>query len=173
MNTHRYVMLLVSLVAILTLSGCADTELRREDWAAVSRSGASRAYDKMRDHEVLNLSDIEDLSRHHVDPHIIVRYVRGTGAVYYLKDKQIHRMRKNGVDDEVIDYLVATGRNYQTGPYTPAYYPYNSYYPYGYDPVNDPLYGSFNINFFGFHGHHDHGGRHDGFHGGHGGHHHH
>jgi len=175
MTTSRYLALLLSLVAILALSGCAD-DMSREDWSAVSQSGATRVYAKMRNHDVLNLADIESLSSHHVPSDVIVRYLRSTGAVYYVNDKQSRRLRHSGVDDEVINYLHSTAVNYQNYPSAPypggpyPYYPYGSYYPYGYDPVNDPMYGSFYINGPLYYGrfHHSH---HGGFHGG--GHHHH
>jgi hypothetical protein len=165
-------MLLLSLVAILALSGCAE-EMTHEDWAAVSQSGANRVYAKMRDHDVLNLADIENLSQHHVPSNVIIHYLRSTGAVYYVNDKQSRRLRHNGVETDVIDYLHSTAvnyRNYPSASYPYAYYPYSPYYPYVYDPVNDPMYGSIYVNgpFYSGHFHHSH---HGGLHGG--GHHHH
>jgi hypothetical protein len=171
MKTYRYLLPFLSIVAILALAGCADTEMRKEDWAAVSKSGVKDIYQKMRDHDVLTLSDIEELSNHHVSSDIIVRYLRSTGAVYVVKGKQIHRLRKNGVSDEVIDYLVSTSwHTYPSGPYPYASYPSQPHYPYGLDPVNDPMYGSFYLidsPVFFHHFHHHHHGEHHG-----GGHHH-
>jgi hypothetical protein len=150
--------LLCLLAVPFFLAACGLTNQQKADDAAVQRSGVSAAtYDKMVHGDALSISDIENLSRARVNDGVILRYLRDQGTIYTLNTDEVIALRKAGVDQSVIDYMLQTARSYASEPY---FYDY----PYGYDPF---WYGPYGPGFYGGFGyyHHWHGG-------GHGGHHH-
>ncbi len=158
MKAFRYLVFLAPLL----LAACAPSAQQQADYAAVEHSNVTPAiYDKMVHGDDLSIHDIEQLSRAHVNPGIILRYVRDHGTVYYLSSGDIKEMQAAGVDPSIVDYMLQSARGgwWGNGPYP---YPYAGW---GYGPWWDGPYGPYGPGFGGviFIG----GGR-----GGHGGHHH-
>jgi hypothetical protein len=124
--------LLLVVTASSFLAACGPSSQELADQSAVERSGVSPAiYDKMVHDDNLSLSDVVALSHARVNPGIIIRYIRDHGTVYYLSSADFDYLRKNGVDQSVIDFMAQTGRVY--GPYDA--------YPYGPGPYPGPYYG--------------------------------
>ncbi len=141
--------LLALLVVPLVLAACGPTAQQQSDYVAVQHSGVSDAvYDKMVHGDALSLGDIENLSRAHVNDGVILRYIRDQGTIYTLNSADVTNLRRAGVSQSVVDYMLQTARQY-----------------YNYPPVYDPWYGPWWGPWYG-----------PGFYGGiyfHGGHHHH
>ena len=162
---------LLFLFLPLLLTACGLSPQQKADYARVESSGVSPAiYDKMLHGDDLSISDIESLSRNHISPAIILRYLRDHGTVYYLSSRDVRGLQKAGVDSSVIDYMLQTSRGRYGGPYPYGYGPYGPYGPYGYPYYGDPFY--FGPGFYGglYFGGHYHGG-YGGHGGGYGGHH--
>ena len=105
----------------LLLAACGLSPEQKADYARVQASGVSSAiYDKMVHGDALSLYDIKALSRAHVSDGIILRYLRDQGTVYFLNSDDVASLRKAGVSQSIIDYMLQTSRGY--GPY-----PYPSY----------------------------------------------
>ena len=83
----------------------------------------------MTDYEQLSLPDISELSRKHVPDGLIIHYLDTTRSVYVLRTDEVLRLRKNGVSNEVLDYMLKT----------PQFYAAN-YSPY---PFYDPWFGGY------------------------------
>jgi hypothetical protein len=117
--------LLALLVVPLVLAACGPTAQQQADYVAVQRSGVSDAvYDKMVHGDALSLADIENLSRSHVNDGIILRYIRDQGTIYTLNSADVTNLRRAGVSQSVVDYMLQSSRDF-----------------YDYPPVYDPWYG--------------------------------
>ncbi len=117
--------LLALLVVPLLVAACGPTAQQQADYAAVQRSGVAEAtYDKMIHGDALSLVDIENLSHAQVNDGVILRYLRDTGTVYTLNSADVINLRRAGVSQSVIDYMLQTAREY-----------------YDYPPVYDPWFG--------------------------------
>ena len=117
--------LLALLVIPLLLAACGPTAQQQADYAAVQRSGVAEAtYDKMVHGDPLSLIDIENLSRARVNDGVTLRYLRNTGTIYTLNSADVINLRRAGVSQSVIDYMLQTAREY-----------------YDYPPVYDPWFG--------------------------------
>ena len=98
-------------------------------------SGVSPAiYDKMVHGDQLSIYDIKSLSRAHVSDGVILRYLRNQGTVYELTTADVVGMRKSGVSESIIDYMLQTPRMY-----APDYFP--DYGPWWGDPYWGPYWG--------------------------------
>jgi hypothetical protein len=93
----------------------------------------------------LSLYDIKALTRAHVSDGVILRYLRDHGTVYYLNSDDITGLRKAGVSQSIVDYMLQTqqgngpaigvgvgygpywGGPYWGGPYWGPPYPYPYY----------------------------------------------
>jgi hypothetical protein len=116
-------------LAPLFLAACGPTSQQLADQNAVERSGVSPAiYDKMVHDDNLSISDVVALSHARVNPGVIIRYIRDHDTAYFLSSADFDYLRKNGVDQSVIDFMAQTGRGY--GPYDA--------YPYGPGPYYGP-----------------------------------
>jgi hypothetical protein len=109
----------------LFLAACGPDSQQLADQNAVERSGVSPAiYDKMVHDDNLSLSDIVALSQARVNPGIIIRYIRDHDTHYFLTPPDFDYLRKNGVDQSVIDFMAQTTAGYPPpGPYGPYYGP--------------------------------------------------
>jgi hypothetical protein len=119
--------LLLVFLLPLALAACGPTAQQQADDLAVQRSGVSSAtYDKMVHDDALSLSDIEDLSRADVNQGIILRYIRDHDTVYTLNSADVIHLRRAGVSQSVIDYMLRTAQNYYAYPgiYDPYYGPW-------------------------------------------------
>lgn len=149
---------LVVFVAPLLLTACGLSPQQKADYASVQQSGVSSAiYDKMMHSDDLSLYDIKSLSRAHVSDGVILRYLRDRGTVYNLNSDDVGGLRKAGVSQSIVDYMLQTSRIYGGG-----YYPGYGYGPYWGDPYwGGPYWGPYWGGGFyyggfhgGFHGHH-------------------
>ncbi len=142
--------LLILLVPLL-LTACGLSDQQKADYARVQRSGVSSAvYDKMVHGDDLSLYDIKALSHAGVSDGIILRYLRDQHTTYFLNSDDVSGLRKAGVSQSIVDYMLRTPQNYGPygnpsvsigvgyGPYwggpfwgPPYPYPY-AYYGYGY-----------------------------------------
>jgi hypothetical protein len=132
---------LLLLLAPLLLTACGLSEQQKADYASVQRSGASSAvYDKMVHGDPLSLYDIKALSRAGVSDAVTLRYLRDHGTTYYLNSDDVTGLRKAGVSQSIVDYMLQTPRN--NGPYLyPSIgigYGYDAYWG---DPFWDPGFG--------------------------------
>jgi hypothetical protein len=119
----KFLRLLVFLVP-LALTACGLSSQQKADYDSVQRSGVSSAiYDKMVHGDPLSLSDIKSLSRNGVSDAVIIRYIRDRGTVYTLSSGDVTSLRKAGVSQSVVDFMLQTAQN--PGPY---YYPYGPYW---------------------------------------------
>jgi hypothetical protein len=110
---------LAVLILPLFLAGCGLSEQQKADYASVERAGVSSAiYDKMIHGDALSLYDIKSMSRAGVSDGVIIRYIRDHGTVYYLSSDDVTGLRKAGVSQSVVDFMMAT-----PGYYGPAIYP--------------------------------------------------
>ena len=112
------------LLAPLLLTACGLSDQQKADYTAVQRSGVSSAiYDKMMHGDPLSLSDIKALARARVSDGVVLRYLRDQGTVYALNSSDVESLRKAGVSQSVIDYMLQTPQ--MNGPnYYPGYGPY-------------------------------------------------
>jgi hypothetical protein len=127
---------LLVLLAPLLLAACGLSEQQKADYNSVQRSGVSSAvYDKMMHGDALSLYDIKSLSRAHVSDAVTLRYLRDHGTVYNLNSADVESLRKAGVSQSIIDYMLQTAR--MDGP---DFYPGSPYWgdPYWYGPYWGP-----------------------------------
>jgi hypothetical protein len=116
------------------LAACGLTDQQKADYARVQRSGVSPAvYDKMVHQDALSLWDLKALARAGVSDAIVLRYLRDQHTVYYLSSDDVTGLRKAGVSQSVVDYMLQSPRQYSSSYY---YGPY----PYYYDPFFGPPY---------------------------------
>jgi hypothetical protein len=149
MKLLRFLVLLVPLF----FTACGLSPQQKADYARVQTSGVSPAvYDKMVHDDALSLYDIKALARAHVSDGVILRYLRDHGTVYYLNTGDVEGLRKAGVSQSIIDYMLQTSRAYG-----PDFYP--GYGPYWGDPYWGPYWGGgyWGGGYWGgggYHGHH-------------------
>ena len=140
MKLSRLFLLLVPLL----LTACGLSEQQKADYASVQRSGVSSAvYDKMVHGDDLSLYDIKALARAGVSDGVTLRYLRNSGTTYYLNSDDVAGLRKAGVSQSIVDYMLRTpstnvpvvvGVGVGYGPYwgDPFWGPYPYGYGYGY-----------------------------------------
>jgi hypothetical protein len=130
---------LVILLVPVLLTGCGLSNQQKADYASVERSGVNSAvYDKMAHGDDLSLYDIKALSRSGVSDAVTLRYLRDHGTTYYLSSDDVTGLRKAGVSQSVVDYMLETPRN--NNPYLYPNYGIG-YGPYWGDPFWGPGYG--------------------------------
>jgi hypothetical protein len=128
------------VLAPLLLAACGLSDQQKADYARVQASGVSSAvYDKMVHGDDLSLYDIKALSRARVSDGVILRYLRDQDTVYFLNSDEVAGLRRAGVSQSVVDYMLATPHMHG-----PAYYPAIGvgigYGPYWGDPFWGPPY---------------------------------
>jgi hypothetical protein len=136
----KFARLLLLLVPLL-LTACGLSEQQKADYASVQRSGVNSAvYDKMVHGDNLSLYDLKALSRAGVSDAVILRYLRNQGTTYFLSSDDVTSLRKAGVSQSVVDYMLQSSRQYGYG-YGSGPYGYPGY---GYDPFwGDPFWGPY------------------------------
>ena len=135
----KWLRFLPAVVAIGLLAGCS-TLTQNDRYMLQSHHVSPGLYTRMVDDDPLSLGDIIELSQKGVPADFIIHYIWDTRAVYRLSSNDVARLRKAGVSQRVIDYLLSVPRGYAqpySYPYpSGAYYPYPYYpYPYGYGPT--------------------------------------
>ena len=104
--------LLVLLLPLL-LTACGLSDQQKADYARVQSSGVSSAvYDKMVHGDDLSLYDIKALTRAHVSDGVILRYLRDHETVYFLNSDDVAGLRKAGVSQSIVDYMLQTPHMY-------------------------------------------------------------
>jgi|ERR1700722_6786570 len=136
--------LLILLVPLL-LTACGLSDQQKADYARVQTSGVSPAiYDKMVHGDALSLYDIKALSRAGVSDGIILRYLRDQHTIYNLNSDDVAGLRKAGVSQSIVDYMLQTPQMYGSDiyPYPYGYYGYGPYWggPYWGPPYPYPYY---------------------------------
>jgi hypothetical protein len=107
---------LLILIVPFFLAACELSPQQKSDYARVQSSGVSSAvYDKMVHGDDLSLYDIKALSRAGVSDGIILRYLRDQGTTYYLNSEDVSGLRKAGVSQSIVDYMLQTPQS--NGPY--------------------------------------------------------
>jgi hypothetical protein len=115
MKLSRLLILLVPLF----FTACGLSDQQKADYARVQTSGVSSAvYDKMVHDDALSLYDIKALARAHVSDGVILRYLRDHETVYYLNSDDVAGLRKAGVSQSIVDYMLQTPHMYG-----PDFYP--------------------------------------------------
>ena len=120
LSTRRLLALTAALAALL--AGCASLS-EKDRLTLRDHRVPAPLYEKMARREALTLAEIADLSARKVSPAFIVRYVDESLAEYLLTTEEILQLRRDGVSNEVIDFLISTPqRNAQLPGYSP-YWP--------------------------------------------------
>ena len=115
MKLSRLLILLVPLF----FTACGLSPQQKADYARVQTSGVSSAvYDKMVHDDNLSLYDIKALARAHVSDGVIFRYLRDHETVYFLNSDDVAGLRKAGVSQSIVDYMLQTPHMYG-----PDFYP--------------------------------------------------
>jgi hypothetical protein len=127
---------LLVLLVPLFFTACGLSDQQKADYASVQESGVSSAiYDKMVHGDALSLYDIKALSRARVSDAVILRYLRDQHTIYNLNSDDVAGLRKAGVSQSIVDYMLQTPQMYGSGP---------GPYPYGYGPYwGDPYWGPY------------------------------
>ena len=108
---------LLVLLLPLFFTACGLSDQQKADYARVQRSGVSSAiYDKMVHGDDLSLYDIKALSRAGVSDAIILRYLRDQNTTYFLNSDDVAGLRKAGVSQSIVDYMLQTPQ--MNGPYS-------------------------------------------------------
>jgi hypothetical protein len=102
---------------------------QKDDLVIVAHSGADGAYARMRAEKYLTLANIEELSSHKVSSEITLRYLLKFQVVYKMDQDRINQLKKAGVSEKVIDYLVSTVHRYGSDDryMDPNYDPFHGY----------------------------------------------
>ena len=100
----------------------------------IEKSGvASELLQKMLQGEVLTLPEIEELAQKGIGETNIVKYLRSTGAVYFLTTRQVNDLQQAHLSEGLIDYLLSTPALHRDSALLYRYYYYPPAYP-GYWP---------------------------------------
>lgn len=126
--------LFLLLLIPLLLVGC-ETVNHRDREVLQSHNVPPNLYDKMLYGDPLSLADVITLSHCGVPAGLIMHYLDATDAAYRLRKADVEHLRSEGVDEDVISYMLSTSAPYgpppaYAGP-PPGAYPY-PYYPYDY-----------------------------------------
>jgi hypothetical protein len=104
---------LLILLVPLFFTACGLSPQQKADYARVQTSGVSSAvYDKMVHGDDLSLYDIKALTRAHVSDGVILRYLRDQETVYFLNSDDVAGLRKAGVSQSIVDYMLQTPHMY-------------------------------------------------------------
>lgn len=97
----------------------------------IQKSGiAPELLQKMLQGQLIALPEIEQLAQKGVSETNIIKYLRSTGAVYFLTSRQVSDLQQAKMGEGVIDYLLRTPSLYRDSAllyrfyyYSPLYYP--------------------------------------------------
>jgi hypothetical protein len=120
---------LLFLFVPLLLTACGLSQQQKADYARVQSSGVSSAvYDKMMHGDDLSLYDIKALAHANVSDGIILRYLRDRDTIYYLNSDDVSGLRKAGVSQSIVDYMLQTPQMYGPGFYPQVGVGYGPYW---------------------------------------------
>ena len=110
---------------LLSLTGCAARQKRRAHLQEIESSDVDAAvYGRVKKARKLELGDIEHLVGKGVPDKTILFFLQRTHTTYSLNTRDIDRLRKANVSDDLIDFLLATSSQYE------GLYGYGYGYPY-------------------------------------------
>ena len=135
---------LFALLLPLFLAACGLSPQQKADYARVQSSGVSSAvYDKMIHGDDLSVYDIKALARAGVSDGVTLRYLRDRGTIYTLTSDEVASLRKAGVSQSIVDYMLQTPRQYGAYPPVAVGIGYGPYWggPFWGDPIFGPCYG--------------------------------
>lgn len=89
--------------------GLIGAVLDEQDRKVMERT-SPRTIDRMDRGEPLTINDVIKLSQGGVSDDAIVKYMNDTGSTYNLSQAQIRRLQDAGVSQQVIGYMIDTGR---------------------------------------------------------------
>lgn len=78
----------------------------------------ARAQQQARQTPPLSITDIESLTRAKVSDDLIINQIRNSGTVYHLSSAEIIDLKKSGVSEKVINYMINTPSQVQSTPTT-------------------------------------------------------
>lgn len=90
----------------------------------IEQSGVSATLvKKMLAGQVLSVAEVQELTRKRVSDATIMKYLRSTGAVYFLRADQIGQLQADFASNALIDYLLSTAVRQRTPGYGSIYLP--------------------------------------------------
>jgi hypothetical protein len=143
MKCPRFLLLL--LIPVL-FAGCA-TVSRRDREVLRAHDVPPDVYDKMMEGDPLSLSNVITLSERGVPPGLIINYMDDTDTAYRLRKADVKLLRADGVDEQVIAYMLSTGAPYGPVAYPGGAYPGYAAYPAG--PYAAPYYPYYYDDYYG------------------------
>jgi surface antigen len=89
--------------------GLVGASLDEQD-RQIMEQRSPRTVDRMDRSEPLTINDIIKLSQGGVSDDTIVKYIQKTRTTYNLSQSQIDRLKREGVSQRVINYMIDTGQ---------------------------------------------------------------
>ena len=137
----KWLRIIPAVVVIGFLTACS-TLTQNDRYMLQEHHVSPGLYQKMVYSDPISLGDIIELSQKGVPSDFIIHYLYDTGTAYRIGSGEVSRLKKAGVSQRVIDYLLSVPQRY-VQPYPYPYYPYAPgyyggpypYYPYGYGPT--------------------------------------
>lgn len=87
--------ILMVLLSTLSLADCESTESSHHAFTVKSKQ--------------LSIDDIKRMTQTGVSDDKIISRIRSTGSIFYLSSSDIDDLKKSGVSQRVIDYMMQTG----------------------------------------------------------------
>ena len=136
----KFLYLSAAVLTFIIFTGCSTLH-ERDRYLLQEHHVSPELYGRMLHGEPLSIPEIIELSKRQVPASFVVHYIWKTYEVYHLSEGDISNLKKAGVSQPVIDYLLASAPMYAPRPYpyyppapvAPYYGPYS--YPYGYGPT--------------------------------------
>lgn len=82
--------------------------LDQQDRETLGRNSPRTLY-RIDNGEQLSLEDIKAMSRNGLSNQVIINQIRATNSVFYLSTRDIIDLKRAGVSERVIDYMIETG----------------------------------------------------------------
>lgn len=60
--------------------------------------------------EPLTVQDVKNMSQNGIKDEVIINQIKATNSVFYLTSDQIIDLKKSGVSQHVINYMIQTGQ---------------------------------------------------------------
>lgn len=100
---------LIGSAAGIIAGGLIGAGLDEQDRKTIERT-SPRTVDRMERGDPLTLNDVIKLSQGGVSDDTIMNYIRNSGSAYQLTQAQVRRLQDAGVSQDVIQYMIDTGR---------------------------------------------------------------
>jgi outer membrane lipoprotein SlyB len=96
--------------AVGALSGGLVGAALDEQDRKIMNNSSPRTVERMDRGEPITISDVIRLSQGGVSDQTIINYIKKTGTTYELTQAQIDRLKKGGVSQRLINFMVDSGR---------------------------------------------------------------